>query len=280
MTTVWADDTDVESAEYDDSESVELYDNGESEDYDAEARLSPAERRRRARLRRVDLARRRARGRMRSAVRPRPTAPAGAQRQTAAAIRNLDLETKVQEDSFRRAIAAQRKRMSRAEYAAVTGAAVNQFIESFQAPDNPFLKAGLRFAPLLLLSPQPSGTGFGAFIKDPRVIGGAAVVGITVVGEGRKRVAVAKRIDILSSAELTESETDLFVADVFDGRGEPLDRQVEWKSDNSDIASIDPVTGKVEAKAAGTVVITAKLDNVIRRVRLKVRPRPTDTGGG
>lgn len=282
MSAIGLDDTDMEFAEYDGGESGELWDDTDSEDYDAESRSS--ERQRRARQQRIVQARRRqaqASARARAGTRAAsPVGPAPATPQQAvAAIRNLDLDTKVQEDNFRRATSTQNKRMSRSEYAAVAGAATTQFIESFHTPDNPYAKAALRFAPLLLLSPQRKGTGLEGFLKDPRVIGGIAVLGITVVGETRNRSAVARQIDVLSASELAQGEQDVFVADVLDGRGTLLVSPVSWTSSDPKVASIDS-DGRVTAKAAGAVVITAKADGIVRRVRLKVTPAAGQPAGG
>ena len=273
MSLMWLDDTDMESAEYDDAEA-EAYDDSESE-YGDDSRTTAARRRRQqAQQRRVTLARRRqAMSRARALPPARPgtaVAPVAAQRQTVAAIRNLDLETKVQEDNVRTALAAQNKRMSRSEYAAVVGAATNQFIESFDAPDNPFFKAGLRFAPLLLLSPQKRGTGFESVVRDPRVIGLAAVAAITFAGDQRNRGSQASDINIQASAELdVASGADTFFADVVDSRGRVVAGNVTWASGNPAIASID-ANGNVTPLSEGTVAITATFDGIVRRIRVRV----------
>jgi hypothetical protein len=263
-------ETEMESPEYDGRESAELYEESESQDYGEQSAAD----RRRARQRRIALAQRRqAQARARSMARGRGTttpAPITPQ-QTATAIRNLDLETKVQDDAFRSALSASSKRMSRSEYAAVAGVAVNQFIESFDTPDNPFARAALRASPLLLLSPQRRGTGFDAVIRDPRVIGGAAIAGITLIGENRRRFAVARRIEVLGPNEIAVNEVDLFLADVFDLRGAPVATPVAWQSNDPATATIDPVTGTVKGIKAGTVVVTGTADGITRRVRLKVR---------
>lgn len=269
MSTMWLDEAEMEAAEYDDSESGELYDESDGEDYGEESRTAAA-RRRQAQQRRVALARRRqALARARSAPRARPGAMP-VRPSTAAAIRNLDLETKVQEDSFRNSISMQNRRMSRSEYAAVAGAATNQFIESFDEPDNPFFRAGLRFAPLLLLTPQKKGTGFGGFVKDPRVIGAAAVAAITFAGESRRKFVARRTINVLSTDTLAKDAEDRFAAEVLDENGRVLSNAVTWRSDDSDVADIDPSTGKVKAKKPGTAIITASFDGFVRGVRLKV----------
>jgi hypothetical protein len=263
----WLDDIGYDAAEYDDSELGEAYDDSEpdaeSPSDDRRRRAQIAQLRGRAMARRRVMARAAQRGRLPA---PRPTSP----RAAVAAIRNLDLETKVQEDRFRSASAVTNRRMSRSEYAAVAGAAVNQFIESFEAPDNPFFRAALRFSPLLLLSPQPRGTGFEAFVKDPRVIGGAAVAAITLVGENRNRFATAGSIDVLAPDSVATGADDRFLADVFDRAGRRIDGDVVWSTDDAKIAIIDEKTGKVTGVAAGVAVITARFGNVQRRIRLVV----------
>ena len=265
-------DTDVESTEYEESESGELQE--ESETWDEEPR-SAAERRRRARQRRIALAnRRREQARARSMTRPRPvpapTPARGVQQQTAAAIRTLDLETKVQEDAFRAAIAAANRRTTRSEYAVAAGVAANQVVETFDELGNPLLKAAIRFAPLLALSPQRKQNGFGAFITDPRWATAAVVGGILVVGENRKRFTSARQISVLGPSDLAAGSDDLFVAEVTDIRGQVVDTPVSWESSNSDVAAIDKASGKVTGKAAGVVVITATADGARRLVRLKI----------
>lgn len=266
----WLDDIGYEAAEYDDSEAAE-YDDSESED--AESRASDARRRR---AQRVAVAQRRAQARAAMRGRPpvpRPTTP----RAAVSAIRSLDLETKVQEDRFRTGMAAASKRMSRSEYAAVAGAAVNQFIESFQAPDNPFFRAALRFSPLLLLSPQSRGTGVEGFARDPRVVGGATVAAITLLGENRNRFSQAATIDVLAPSQLTTGQTDRFAADVFDRAGRPVPGEVTWSSDNTSVVSIDSKTGVVTVgDTPGTAIVTAELGTARRRIRVTTVAPPED----
>jgi hypothetical protein len=272
MTSIWTDDTDMESAEYDDSEAEGLFGDSDvdSEDYDAESRATDA-RRRRARARRVALARRRqATARARTPARRQPSAVGKSpQSATAAAVRTLDLETKVQEDTFRNAIAAQNRRASRGEYAAVAGAAVNQFIETFKAPENVYAKAALRFSPLLLLAPQSKGRGVEGLIKDPRVIGGAAVAGLVVAGEFRNRSNEPRDIEILGpKTPLALKQSIKVVAKVLDSHGVALPKQkVTWSSDQTStaatVAQIDDTSATLTANSAGMSMITATCGNVV-----------------
>jgi Bacterial Ig-like domain (group 2) len=281
-----AEDAELEWAEYDEGDGElygELYDDSESDD--SEESRAAARRRRQAQQRRVANARRRqatARSRAKPATkrpgkavtRPAPQGRPAPQRKTAAAIRNLDLETKVQDDRLRAAIAAQGKRMSRSEYAAVVGVATNQFIESFDAPDNPYFRAGLRLAPVMLLSPQKRGNGVEAFARDPRAQAVAVVAAITFAGAQRKRGSEAQHIEIHGPGQLARSKkTDLFFADVKDGHGRLMsNKQVTWRSGDTSIATIDP-TGKIEAGGTdGTTLITASVDDIVQRQPVTVGP--------
>jgi hypothetical protein len=161
------------------------------EDFGEESRSA---RRRRERLRRARLARQRqimlARQRqaqLRRLRRPPLPArrPAGAPRPSRPAIRavrSLDLETKVGLDSLRRAVEESNRRANQANWAAVAGVAVNQGLDSF-APNltNQYVRAGARFAPLLLLSPGKKRGGAQGFVTDPRIIGGASILGIALL---------------------------------------------------------------------------------------------------
>jgi hypothetical protein len=271
MTEAMVESIEAESPEYDGREGAESYGSeSEGESYTESSRDRDRDRRERAR--RLALARQRFQARQRGAG--SQPAPQPTQAQAAInAVRNLDLETKVEEDAARRAIRSQRARMSRSEYAAVASVATNQFIESFDAPDNPFFRAALRFAPLLLLAPQPRGTGLERFIKDPRVVGGIAIGGIVLIAENRKQFTAVRQIDILGPSAIKIGDPDdQFAADVRDARGTTLNIAPIWSSSDTTRAEIDPNTGSIHAKVAGPVVITARVDGDVRRVRVQVNP--------
>jgi hypothetical protein len=272
MSVLWQEESDTDSEGYGNIDSFEDYGeadiDSDSEDYDAESAAS----RRRARQRRAAALarRRRERARTRQLAR-RDAGRLPASRETVTAIRDLDLETKVQQDAFRSTAAAQSKRMSRSEYATVAAVAVNQFIETFQAPDNAVAKAVLRAAPLALLAPASKGSGFGGFVQDPRVIGAAAVAGILVFGQNRNFFSKARDIKVLGPTEVVVGSSGQFIGDVVDGRGERLDETVTWESSNPLVATIDTATGQVRGVQAGDTFITAKFEKIVGRALLTVR---------
>lgn len=256
---------------------------GESEAYDEES--SAAERRRRRARRAVlerrnraaamNAQRRRVTGMARPQIPATPRTPATAARAAVAAVERLDIETKVQDDELRGRLAAQERRTSRSEMAAVAAVASGQLQASFQDrfPElrNPFARAALAYAPLLLLSPQKKGTGAGALVSDPRAIGAALVLGLAVVGDRLKKSDETVDIRLVGAPEVEVGRTTILVADALDGRGAVLGGQTPiFESSNRAIAEVDPETGEVTAKAVGPVVITASLDNVVRRIVLTV----------
>lgn len=275
MSTTWLEDLDSEAAEYDegelyDSESDLEWDEGESDEGESEE--SRASRRRRTQARQLAVARRQAQVRAQAqararttAVRPRPaTAPPA---RTAAAIRAVDLDSRVAHDGLRRELALQRKRMNRSEYAAVAGLAVSQFVESFDQPQNVYARAALRFAPLLLLTPQRRGRGLESFVADPRVIGGAAILGITVLGEQRSRAS----IDVAAPSQLQATSSVQLNAQVVSPRGDVLaGRTVQWTTSDPNVATVD-ASGKVTGVNPGAVFLIAMVEGLpARRIPLVI----------
>jgi hypothetical protein len=169
---------------------------GEGEDFE-DARSDALRRRRVARARRLRAARQRM-ARAQARRQPAPSPTQATPRKTVEAIRNLGLETKVGEDSLRSAIDRANRRATRATYATVAGVAIDQAFDTFDKDlaGHEFVRAGLRLAPLLLLSPQRRRPGFEGVVLDPRFIGAAAVAGLLAVDKLRDRDDDVDRMNV------------------------------------------------------------------------------------
>jgi hypothetical protein len=197
-------------------------------------------------------------------------------------VDDLDLEIRLNADNFRSAVARQTKRMNLSEYSSVAGAAVNQFIETFEAPADPYARAALRFSPMLLMSPQPRGPGVEGFIKDPRVLGAALVAAIVVAGVNRNEKLRPHDIKIVAPPFIFLGTQARLLADVVDARGTILrDERVTWESSDPGLVTIDPATGLAAAVAPAIiidplppVVITARSSAIVRHHLLAVRSGP------
>ncbi len=298
MSETWADAMDSEA--YDafgegayDSEAYgegaydsEAYGDASDEGLGEESRSA---RRRRERQRQILLERQRQRERQRLAqrrpqrpMRPerRPVRPAGpSPRQTIAAVRSLDLDTKVELDSLRRAVEESNRRAARATWAAVASTSVDQGLASFftDAQSHPYVAAGVRFAPLLFLSPEKKRGGVEGFATDPRVIGGAAILGIALLGNFRNRPQGVGSIAGLPSQPLNvaigDTPTQLTaVALSRDGVQLPL-TPISWTSSNQAALTID-ASGKItvnpNATAGMSSVVTAAAAGVASSVTVNV----------
>jgi hypothetical protein len=247
---------------------------GDPESFDLDgldSEASRAARRRKARARQLELARRRRQAALRGRVAPAPRAPAPPQAATAA-VRRLDLETKVQADAARSTFIEQDKRMNRSEMAAVAGVVAGQVQNSFgDVFRDDWARAAVSFAPLLLLSPRRRGTGFGALASDPRVIGGALVAAVVVAGQRRGRDVGVRDIHITGLPELQAGSEVRFLADALDQRGAVVPSSVTWTTSDSSVASVD-ASGKITAHNPGVTFVTAEANGFVRRLALRVTP--------
>lgn len=283
------DSEDIGEGAYDSEEIGE----GGNEEFGEESR---AARRRRERQRQILLERQR-QAQLRRQRRPpspaqrpvvpqRPVRPSGpSQRQTITAIRSLDLETKVGQDSLRRAMEESNRRAARATWAAVAGTAVDQGLDSFASKvTNQYLRAGARFAPLLFLSPEKKRSGVEGFVTDPRFIGGAAILGIALLGNFTSRAPEASSVYIVPPGKLTAPAAEAphvtghLTAYVRDRNGVNLTPQpaLAWTSYNKDVMTLDSASGNYTLKLvteAVTVQVSAQTPNgVIGYLNVKVKP--------
>jgi hypothetical protein len=265
------------SESFDDAWEDDLGDGEDDAEYENGEMYDEATSRRRRRARQLELARRR-RARTAAGMRRRAAAPATPPAaRTAAAIRALELENSVQDDAFRAALAAQQRRQSRSEAAAVVAVVSKQVQDSFQNSvdllQNPLVKAGLTASPLFLLAPQRKGDGLGRYLTDPRVIGTALVLGLAFFGEQQDRADLAADIRVSNASEITDGDDTIILAEVLDRKGRVLQgKNVVFTTDRPDLVDID-ANGRVTTKAPGLVVVNITVDNVTRRTVLNVRAR-------
>ena len=170
---------------------------------------------------------------------PRPTPPA------IRAVRSLDLETKVELDSLRRAVEESNRRANRATWAAVASTAVDQGLDSFRTNlTNQYVRAGARFAPLLLLSPKKKKGGVEGFVTDPRFIGGASILGIALLHNftsGVHSVVINPRGPVTAPVGTTGTQKvqDTLGATAKDRLGNIVQNvPFTWKSDNPDATDL------------------------------------------
>ncbi|WP_433379083.1 hypothetical protein ACQPZX_12850 [Actinoplanes sp. CA-142083] len=253
--------------------SISVLDNYETEDFDSEAEdfdseadydgedtRSDAARRRRAR--RVLLERQRLAQRRRL---PQPVTRPGppTARATVAAIRNLDLKTKVGEDELRQSLEAANRRARMAGYVTATSVAVDQALDTFadDLDGHDLVRSLIRVAPLLLLSPQRTRPGVEGYLLDPRVLGGAAVAGIAAVGAFRNRNSGVDHIEINTPAPPNVGDKGRFVGVAVDGKGRDVDTTITWASADTNLIKVAS-NGDFEAIAPGTARITAEAKGV------------------
>jgi len=290
MTSMWPEDSYVESDAYDDSEGV--FDDAEgvfddAENDDGEARRGER-RRRSARLERLQRARSVPANRTRAAAARRqvvPTRPTTQQAVTA--IRNLDADNKVQDDRFRQALASLRKDQIRASYATVATAVAGQVVQAFDQPKNVFARAAVLTAPLLITLKAPRrGVGFLGYVGENPVLPGAvAVAAITFAGNRSRTAAKVNQLVIDGPSKLEAGSNDSFAVEIFDAKGNRLTEPVAWRSANDAKASFAPGTSVLSAHQAGLVRVFAKVGEVEKSFQLEVVPaatsnQPTSTTAG
>jgi hypothetical protein len=231
---------------------------GESEDF-ADSEDTRWDAARRARARRLALERRRAVARRQPPVQGRPATRTITPRQTVTAIRQLDLQTKVSNDSLRATLERANARARRANWVTVASLGIDQALDTFgeDLADHDFVRAGLRSLPLALLSPERKRHGVEGFILDPRVIGLAGVVGIVAAGKLSHRDSGVARVEVL---DRSVSGTGRLQAVATDKQGRMLSEAVTFRSLDPSTLTVNP-DGTFDAKGTGSVFVTATAGN-------------------
>jgi hypothetical protein len=251
-----------------DLESEDYESNGEA-DYEepgADARSDA----RRARQQRIMLERQRMMlDRQRREAEPRrrrpPSLPRGAM-PPPSELRSPDLETRMELHSLRRQVMESNRRASRGTWAAVAGVAAAEIINQFDALGNhPNVSAAIIGAPLLLLSPEKQRSGIEGFLLDPRVIGGAAVVGIVVASKWGKAHNGIFRLEMAGQERVKAGNTGSVTGLPFDRNNNYLSEaqaNVTYAAVPSGILNIDPSNGNYTATGKGDVVVIARCGEV------------------
>jgi hypothetical protein len=149
---------------------------------------------------------------------------------------------------------------------------VDQLQSSFPAVTaNPVVKAGLPWAPLLLLKPAKRGSGIGAVVADPRVWSALAIAGLAIASEAMHRAKETASIRITRfERQIDAGSTHKFLADAFDDGGKAMPGQnITFSSDAPNVVEVDS-TGLVKGINQGTATITATMDGKSDLVTVKV----------
>ncbi len=183
---------------------------------------------------------------------------------TVTALRAVDLDNKVEQDSLRRAIDEANRRASRSMYSALATGAVSQALDTYQdnLKDHAFIRAAARFAPLAILPGDQKRKGVEAVLLHPAFLSGALIGGIFLIGKVTN--AVPGVHDIRMAVPNTIKVDDAGTLEGF-----PVDRNnrripgvtVIWKSSDNAVLQVRE-DGTFEAKTTGKVVVTATAGDV------------------
>lgn len=252
---------------------------------------------RRRQQQQILLARRQAElRRRRQPLRPVPSRPAPAPRpapgprpiptQTITAlrsdVRDLNLETKVDLDNLRRAVAEANRRAARATYSALATTAVSQGLDTFESnlADHPFVRAAARAAPLAILPGDPRRKGVAGVLLHPAFIGGVLVGGIVILGRITTTSKEVRNINITNLSPLTRGDKGTFVGTPVDGSGRNVQGiKLTWSSSAPAILDVKE-GGDFEALTRGPAVVTASTDGVQNSIGVIVVDPPAESGGG
>lgn len=276
----------------DDYESEADYDS-EAEDYEADyeanddgdgedARSDAIRRRRVARARRLQNQRRmsQVRAQTPATVATRPAPPTA--RQTVTAIRNLDLETKVGQDSLRAKIERANRRAARANYATVASVAIAQALDTFESDlaSHNIVRAGLRAAPLLALSQERRRPGARGVLLDHRLLGGAAVASILAIDHFRNHRDRVHDIEIDTRAIDSSIGNGVLLAVAVDKNGNDTGVDVTWSPTNDGTFDLskDGTFNVRQVASATSVKVTATAGDTSRTKFIRLTPPGNQVG--
>ncbi|BCY09111.1 hypothetical protein [Actinoplanes sp. L3-i22] len=167
---------------------------------------------------------------------------------------------------------SQGRRSSGVEWALVGTVVERQVRESLKpwlGNVDPFIDAGLRWLPLLLLQPAKRGNGISGLVTDPRVISFVAMAGLVGGGQLLKKAEEERRR--VRDLSIVRYPTELTIGESFKLRTDaPADEPLEWRSSHDEVAAVDPA-GVLTAKSSGATTITVSRDGKSDLVSLRVR---------
>ena len=183
-------------------------------------------------------------------------------KQNRAAIQSVNLDNKVQADTFGRSLRAQSRRINRNEYALASSKVVDELQERFPAlKNNEVIKTALPLAPLLFLQPGRRKRGIEGLITDPRVWAPAIAAGAALFSQFQQQPTQTVTITGAPPGTLATGANVTLSAVVRDSKGQLVIPQpaVTWNTLNPANATVVPGTGVVSGVAAGQALITATI---------------------
>jgi hypothetical protein len=173
----------------------------------------------------------------------------------------------------------QSSRLSRTEWALVATVVERQLRESLRpewiGAQNPYVDAGIRWLPLLLLQPARRGSGVLGFVSDPRVLSFVAMAGVVggaqLVKKSQEHQKNAEQKEKVSGvsivrypAEIAPGTSSRLHTDTTNGDG------LTWTSSNEEVATIDE-TGMMTGRTGGATTITVSKNGKSDTVSVKVK---------
>jgi hypothetical protein len=169
---------------------------------------------------------------------------------------------------------AQGRRISRAEWALVGTVVERQVRESLPqwfGKTNPYLDAGIRWLPLLLLQPAKRGSGLPGLVSDPRVISFVAMAGLVGGSQLLQKSEEQRKKEGKRELNIVRFPVELAPGNRFKLRTDATDENgLEWNSSDDNVLAIDK-DGVVTGQAVGAATITVTRDGKSDLVSLRVR---------
>jgi hypothetical protein len=199
---------------------------------------------------------------------------------TISALRQVDLDAKVAQDSLSRKVDRANLRASRATYSALATAAVSQVLDTYEQnlKDHALVRAAARVAPLAILPPDQTRRGVDAVLLHPAVIGSALIGAIFLIGKTTTTAQDVHDIRVAVPDVVQVGDRGTLVAIPVARNGRTVsDAPVTWDSrDDTILRFTDKAAGKFEAVGAGLVAVTATSGNVTVTSALTVKAAPGD----